>query len=274
MKVNLPSRSPVLHPRRTLSSLQCSTRVQPWSTPARSRSTTIRSLGCTMRSQAAQLRTRLGETEGMLATLRSRNELQARELHELRASATASSQQQQVRDECATLTDLSMVLYASLASLACRSRCPCCRCRVLQSPQQMTALFSRGPDLHCVPMKQCRLRLCAHRGPGYGVITSPWVHPQSLGVNCRPCVTLGRHAGACRGRRLAARWRPAGQPVCWTLRRRSCSDSWMPYATRCSRGAPGVWAHFQVKVTAGVEREPSWVYLDARKSSRDTGSEL
>jgi len=33
----------------------------------------------------------------MLATLRSRNELQARELHELRASAATSSQQQQVR---------------------------------------------------------------------------------------------------------------------------------------------------------------------------------
>ena len=31
----------------------------------------------------------------MLATLRSRNELQARELHELRASATATSATQQ-----------------------------------------------------------------------------------------------------------------------------------------------------------------------------------
>ena len=53
-------------------------------------------LCCAACSQAAQLRTRLGETEGMLATLRSRNELQARELHELRASAASSSQQQQV----------------------------------------------------------------------------------------------------------------------------------------------------------------------------------
>ena len=83
------TRAPVVHPR-----LHSKSPCDFW--PHRRTKVLVRrSNGLRRCTQVAQLRTRLGETEGMLATLRSRNELQARELHELRASAASSSQQQQ-----------------------------------------------------------------------------------------------------------------------------------------------------------------------------------
>jgi hypothetical protein len=41
------------------------------------------------------LRQRLGETEGMLASLRSRNDAQTRELQQLRTASTAAAGSQQ-----------------------------------------------------------------------------------------------------------------------------------------------------------------------------------